>query len=994
MNDNTIFDQNYLNKLLDKYDINKIPKISDKLSIIKNWNTGINDKSIYKFSEKELQSTFLVNIFDKILGYKSLPFNSDFFMIPEQSTKLDGSKPDATLGYFNSCDRDVQVVIELKDAYCDLDVKQKRLNDNRTPIEQAFSYAPKYGSRCKWVIVSNFIEIRLYHASNQLAYQQFNMKYLTDETEFLRFYYILNKDNLISKSTNSRIDELYTLNIQEEQNITKNFYKTFKTIRQNLLEDIINNNDNIDPIIAIEKTQKILDRIIFICFCKDSPEELLPHDILNRIFSPTQPSFNPLWDDLKLLFNAIDIGNTRVNIHKFNGGLFKKDPLLDNLNISDNILKSLKKIISINFSSDLNTNILGHIFEQGITDIEYLKNYYRNKSNSSEVNIRKKEGIYYTPVCITQFIIHQALSKWLDDRKTDLGYYKLPTLSDEEKFKALKLITNNYRYHKKETTNDVIVKKYKINLEFWENYRKVLINIKVIDISCGSGAFLNQAFSFLYNESKKVNTEIYNLYDGQEKYFNIDTDIYKELDKNILQNNIFGIDINKESIDITRLSLWLLTANKEKCLATLDDNIICRDSIVYDDSNEDDKNLICNNKFKDVISKGGFDIVIGNPPYIDSEQMTRNLPDVRKFCKKHYKSAKGNWDMFIPFIEKGLNILKNNGILCYIVPNKLIGASYSQQIRKIISQYTILQFRDYSEIKVFDDANVYPIIFSIKKSRKKTPVSIQLFDKSNDKWIENIISPKIMYRDINWNRYFVKDTLIINILEKMLRFTLLEKIATVKEAATVAEAYKIKEFLISLDNVAENEKPFKKFINTGTIDKYKSLWGIKPARYIKNSYLKPVAYTNDIQQLNNIRSTEANSEKIIVAGMCKELECYYDNGQYLAGKSTSIIMNSEIDLQYILALLNSKLISFFYSHYYRSNSLSGGYFNINANQLKNIPIAFEESTAKQIIKEVIKIDASIINRKDIVSHQTKIDNLVYMVYGLDFNEVYLVENEV
>lgn len=993
MNDNPIFNQIYLNKRLEKYDKNNISSIYKKLDIIKKWNCGINDKSIYSFSEKELQGTFLINFFDKVLGYTSLPFNNEFYMIAEQSTKLDSSKPDATLGYFNNGERDVQVVIELKGASCDLDIKQKRINDNRTPVEQAFSYAPKYGGRCKWVIVSNFVEIRLYHASNQLAYEQFNINYLTDEKEFLRFYYLLNKDNLISKSSNSTICKLYALNIQQEQNITREFYKTFKIIRQNLVKNIIENNCNIDPIIAIEKSQKLLDRIIFICFCKDSPEELLPNDILNRIFNSNPLSFNSLWEDLKLLFNAIDKGNSKIDIHKFNGGLFKKDQILDNLNINDSVLEMLKEIINFNFSSDLNVNILGHIFEQGITDIEYLKNFYSKKGTSYRKNARKKEGIYYTPKHITGYVIQQSIGKWIDDKKTDLGFYDLPLLSDKEKLKALKLINSKYKYHKKETENDIIVKKYKKNLEFWERYREVLFNIKVIDISCGSGAFLNQAFTFLYNESKKVNAEINSLYNGQEKFFNIDGEGYKELDKNILQNNIFGVDINKESVEITRLSLWLLTANKEKCLATLDDNIICRDSIVYNEANQDDINFIWNTKFRDVISKGGFDIVIGNPPFIDSEEMARSIPHVRGFCRKHYKSTKGNWDMFIPFIERGINILKANGIIGYIVPNKLIGSNYSQQIRSILSHYSILQFRDYSEIKVFDDANVYPIVFSVKKSRKKVPVSIQVFDASSNKWIENIIDTKTFYRDNDWDRYFVKDIMIIKVIEKILKFTSLDNIATVKEAATVAEAYNIKKFLLDYDGTIYTEKALIKFINTGTIDKYKSLWGIKPTKYIKDSYLRPVIYSDDLQRFNEVRMLEANSEKVIVAGMCKKLECYYDTGEYLAGKSTCIILNSKIDLKYILTILNSKLISFFYKYFFRSSALNGGYFNIRANQLKNIPIAFEESISKLIIKDATEIIDNNLNMENVKLVEKRIDTMIYNIYGLDLNEIYLVEND-
>jgi tRNA1(Val) A37 N6-methylase TrmN6 len=991
MNHIPIFNPISLNKCVDKYIMNLIPQIGEKLSLIEQWNLGIHDKSIFSFTEKSLQGTFLNSFFDKILGYSSLPFKGEFNLIAEQSTKIDATKPDAVLGYFSPTEMDVRVVVELKDANCNLDEKQRRINDNRTPIEQAFGYAPKYGSSCKWVIVSNFIEIRLYLASNMLSYEKFEIKSLTNPNEFLKFYYILNRDNLISKTAESLVDRLYLINSEEEQKITKDFYITFKNIRTNLIKDILQRNANIDPAVVIEKAQKLLDRIIFICFCKDSSKELLPHDILNKAF---EPFLNSLWENLKLLFRAIDLGNSNLNIHKFNGGLFKEDPELDNLDIPDSSLRMLSEIINFNYSTELNIDILGRIFEQGISDIENLKVVYCKNTYKSTKNMRKQEAIYYTPEHVTSYMVNQAIGKWLEDKRVQYGYYDLPNLSESEKSVALNLLSRNYKYHKKETENDIIVRKYKKHLEFWENFRRSLLDIKVIDISCGSGAFLNQAFSYLLNEAVKVNAELNNLHNGQEKYFSIGSELYQELDKNILQNNIFGVDLNKESIEITRLSLWLSTANKQKPLAPLDENIICRDSILFDETNSLESNFSWNSKFGDVMKNGGFDIVLGNPPYIDSEEMTKSMPQVREFCRKNYESAKGNWDMYIPFIEKGLKILKTNGIICYIIPNKITGSTYSQQMRRILSQYSILSFRDYSEIKVFDDADVYPVVLSLQKNRKRNPVTIQLFNKVNNKWLDVIIKNKIFYRDINWSRYFVEDTRIINIIDKMLEHRQLGKIAAVREASTVSEAYELKNYISELQSPPLASNNYKKLINTGTIDPYRSLWGAKPTQYIKTSYKYPVVLDEDLLKLSSLRSEQANSEKIIIGGMSRTLEAYYDTGEYLAGKSTSIIYKSEVDLKFILALLNSKLISFFYRYYFKSATLSGGYFNIGSNQLKEIPIAINESLRKSIINEVDMLRSLTPGTHEVEMSQLRIDRLIYSLYDLDLDEIYVVNSSI
>jgi hypothetical protein len=147
-------------------------------------------------------------------------------------------------------------------------------------------------------------------------------------------------------------------------------------------------------------------------------------------------------------------------------------------------------------------------------------------------------------------------------------------------------------------------------------------------------------------------------------------------------------------------------------------------------------------------------------------------------------------------------------------------------------------------------------------------------------------------------------------------------------------------------------------------------------------------------QFSRLRSEQANSEKIIVAGMCKRLECYYDAGEYLAGKSTSIIYKSDVDLKFILAILNSRLISFFYKYYFKSAALSGGYFNIGANQLKEIPIAFNKSVATLIVNEVMRLETLSPDKDNYELVIRKIDRLIYSLYELDLDEIRVVESSI
>ena len=285
--------------------------------------------------------------------------------------------------------------------------------------------------------------------------------------------------------------------------------------------------------------------------------------------------------------------------------------------------------------------------------------------------------------------------------------------------------------------------------------------------------------------------------------------------------------------------------------------------------------------------KDGFDVVIGNPPYVDSETMTKTNPQFRNTLKTLYKSAKGNWDLFVIFIEKGLLLTKRNGSFTYIVPNKLIGAKYTEALRKLLLATHFVEIRDYSDVNVFKEADVYPIVFVLRNANPSSDILMtKMTDVDNCK-STNKITKDIFCKDIYWDRYFENGS-VVNVLLKISNNEKLSKyFPNVSGAATVNEAYQIREVIREFENT---KKDYKKFINTGTIDKYCSLWSKKKTQYIKKSFNKPIILSSDLRNVNASRLLQANSDKIIIAGMAKEIEAYYDNGEYLAGKSTSIIL--------------------------------------------------------------------------------------------------------
>jgi len=322
------------------------------------------------------------------------------------------------------------------------------------------------------------------------------------------------------------------------------------------------NNPQINEHILLEKVQKLLDRFLFICFCED--KDLLPHNSYNKIVQRGEV-IEDMFESFKILCNWINIGNLKNKINKFNGGLFKSDDDFDGLTVDDDVFREMERITKYDFNSELNENILGHIFEQSISDIEELKKSVSGEEFDSKKSKRKKDGIFYTPKYITKYIVESSIKNWLDDKRKELGEDKLPKL-EEKDFEI--------KYSSKKSDERIYSKNYKKHIEFWTKYRETVKNIKIVDPACGSGAFLITAFEYLLNYNNYLNDKIFDLTGTK--------DLFSDTTKEILQNNIFGVDLNKESVEITKLSLWLKTANKNKTLATLENNIKCGNSLIDD----------------------------------------------------------------------------------------------------------------------------------------------------------------------------------------------------------------------------------------------------------------------------------------------------------------------------------------------------------------------------------------------------------------------------
>ena len=212
MNQQYIFGDKYFKQRLDNFRLDSIPDIEAKRKTIEKYIKALESGRVEKTKEEAIQADFLNNFFGDILGYEYKDANK-CNLEKEHKSETDATKPDGSLGFFamagNEIKSDVRAVIELKDALTDLDKPQHRINDKRTPVEQAFSYSSKAGGKCKWVIVSNFKEIRIYHSTDQGAYEKFIVTELTKDENLKRFFYILRKREPYFR--NFRIQQLKAL---------------------------------------------------------------------------------------------------------------------------------------------------------------------------------------------------------------------------------------------------------------------------------------------------------------------------------------------------------------------------------------------------------------------------------------------------------------------------------------------------------------------------------------------------------------------------------------------------------------------------------------------------------------------------------------------------------------------------------------------------------------------------------------------------------------
>ncbi|HEV2532517.1 Eco57I restriction-modification methylase domain-containing protein [Phenylobacterium sp.] len=659
---------------------------------------------------------------------------------------------DAAMGFFGDNPRAVpQVLCEFKDVRSGLDAPQNRKGNNRSPVKQCQDYirgARKglFGNEPVqpwWGVVTDMNEFRLYwwdrmpqqylrfvlRSAGDLFDGAWDLLTESDEARFDRFLFqrLFHCDQLLSQGGKPALLRLIERQWVRERRLEGEFYEHYKSLRERLFNVLLVSNrgfaDRRTELLRL--TQKLLDRFIFAFYCEDMggrmafPPQLIRDRLKSRsIEIDYEPEGDQLWAYFRRLFRLMDTGGPLgfLRVPHINGGLFAPDPEIEALELPNHVFAAagqgandatlerdkdtlLYLCARYNYASrgdareSLSLYTLGRIFEQSITELEYRQGELEERDTVVALSERKRNGVYYTPEWAVNLLVKFTLDPWFAAARGDAG------LPPEESANP--------------PTLDALL-----------SYEDRLRRIRIVDPACGSGAFLISAFRRLLDERVALARQIARIRAGEAL-----PEVVEEppLIGEILENNIYGVDLNPASVEIAKLALWLHSARADSPLSSLDHTIRCGNSLVGPDfwqGRTDDPDLRDSVRafdwmaaFPEVHSgraNGGFDIVLGNPPYVKRQHLEAAAPEVAAYLmasrgEDTYQSAQtANFDLYLPFIEKGLRQLGPGGRMGFIAPNMWPINQYGEGLRRIVREGRHLErWVDFKSYQVFQDVTVY-----------------------------------------------------------------------------------------------------------------------------------------------------------------------------------------------------------------------------------------------------------------------------------------------
>jgi adenine-specific DNA-methyltransferase len=852
---------------------------------------------------------------------------------------------------------------------------------------------------------------------------------VTDKSDTARIKYITYKDYLNEAdylwNTFSRdavwkgsFDKFAKREKRGNQLVDKSFLSEIESWRNLLAKDIATNNPKINIFQLNKSVQKIIDRIIFLRIAEDRGIE--NYEALKK----TIESENTYPQLIKLFKKAQE----KYNSNLFN---FEIDQITPKLKISDKVMDRIIGTLYFPRSpfefSVIGVEILGSVYEQFLGKVIRLTKGH-NAVIEEKPEVKKAGGVYYTPQYIVDYIVKNTVGELL--RNITL----LQTQGDSKQ----------------------ILKK--------------VSELKIVDPACGSGSFLIGAYNYLLDwhlryyidnaPDKFVKSKA--LFKDNEGNYLLSTSEKKR----ILTNNIYGVDIDHQAVEVTKLSLalkMLENENKdsisaqlkifaERILPDLSSNIKCGNSLIGSDywegkdltslTDEEIRKVNAfdwDKEFPSVFKQGGFDAVIGNPPYVRQE----SLREFKGYFAKNYKTYHGMADLYVYFIEKSIDLLNKNGLYGVIVANKWMRAGYGEALRAWLQNRSIQEITDFGDLPVFGKVSAYPCILiskstiskenhnidianiktldfnSLRDEINKIKTKTQLSKLSKDGWAlvnsrEQELMEKLKKTGIPLKEY-VNGKIYYGIKTGFNEAFVIDKSTKeqlIKEDPKSAEV--IKPFLGGRD-VKRYAIPFSMkyiiFAKRGiNIVKYKAI-----RNYLENFkdklMPKPKGYigkwggrASGSYEWYELQASPENvdrfeTHKIVIPAITKYGSYSMDYNNYYSNDKTTVI---PIEDYYLLGILNSRVSDYFIHNF--SPTKQGGYYEYKPTYIQKIPIP-ETTNPNEIIRLVknqLETQKSLHSegvsetQKKLLSQQAErldqqIDKLVYELYGLTEEEIGIVE---
>jgi len=844
--------------------------------------------------------------------------------------------------------------------------------------------------------------------------------------------------------------------------VDDDFLQEIERWRELLAKNIASNNEWIDISGLNYAVQMIIDRIIFLRICEERSIE--PENQLSDLVTQSPTALASRGTSPKFDRSTVEFGGGREGVvykelcslfkradTKYNSGLFhfakesgeasRADDLTLRLVIDDKTLKDI--ILNLYYPKSpyaflyIPSDILGQVYERFLGKVIRLTDGHRAKVEEKP-EVRKAGGVFYTPTFIVTYIVINTLGKLL------VG------LTPKEAAK-----------------------------------------LKIVDPACGSGTFLLGAFEYLlvwhlkwYSENdpekwvknKTITPSVLwtpppNTDEPQSAFgggrAGVDYRLTTAKKKEILLNNIYGVDIDAQAVEVTKLSLLLkvlenasgqLELGMERILPDLGNNIKCGNSLVGEDYfegklivDEEERARVnafdWQQAFPEVFAQGGFDVVVGNPPYVRQEVLGENF---KTYAQKKYATYAGTADLYVYFIELSHNILRDNGIFSFIVANKWMRANYGEPLRKWLKQQNIEEIIDFGDLPVFESATTYPCILRLSKK----PISVNFnvvqvksldFEDLN-KYVEDNLYEidQSSLSDSGWSladrsqqALFEKLQTASTPLGKYVNGKILYGIKTGLNDAFVIDETTKSELIRKDSRSAEIIKPFligrnTKRYSVPNIDSYlifmprgwtrvKSQGTRNAWEWLSTNYPAIAAHLLPFEDAATKRYDkgeywwelracdyydEFEKHKIVYPNICKQPEFTVELTNSYTNQKCFII---PLDDKYLLGILNSKLCFFLFKN--ALPKLRGDFYEPSYVYLKDFPIHainFNDPAEKSAHDKIVSLVESMLSfhkslasaqsphEKERLERQIKstdmgIDKLVYELYGLSEEEIKIVE---